>query len=78
MLKFLGKVSDLLRDGMKQNNIAALFYSLGTIGTRKGVILMYQNFITSSLMVTIDQDRFKEPKNVFLCFLPMLQDLCLR
>ncbi|XP_065856647.1 probable CoA ligase CCL10 [Euphorbia lathyris] len=71
LLKLPGEVSDLPRNDVKQNDIAALFYSSGTTGTSKGVILTHRNFIASSLMVTADQDRYKEPKSVFLCFLPM-------
>ncbi|KAB1223522.1 4-coumarate--CoA ligase-like 7 [Morella rubra] len=54
-----------------QSDIAALLYSSGTTGTKKGVILTHRNFIATSLMVTTDQDRYRDPKNVILCVLPM-------
>ncbi|KAE8099657.1 hypothetical protein FH972_017619 [Carpinus fangiana] len=53
------------------SDIAALLYSSGTTGTSKGVILTHKNFIATSLMVTAYQDRHGEPRNVFLCFIPM-------
>ncbi|KAM3689257.1 hypothetical protein ACB098_09G033100 [Castanea mollissima] len=56
---------------VKQTDTAALMYSSGTTGTSKGVILTHKNFIAASLMVPADQDRYSDPKNVFLCFLPM-------
>ncbi|XP_075637786.1 putative CoA ligase CCL10 isoform X1 [Castanea sativa] len=56
---------------VKQTDTAALMYSSGTTGTSKGVILTHRNFIAASLMVPADQDRYGDPKNVFLCFLPM-------
>uniref|UniRef100_A0A2C9V8E9 AMP-dependent synthetase/ligase domain-containing protein n=1 Tax=Manihot esculenta TaxID=3983 RepID=A0A2C9V8E9_MANES len=71
LVQLSGEVSDLPVNDVKQNNVAALFYSSGTTGTSKGVILTHRNFIATSLMVTADQDRYKEPQNVFLCFLPM-------
>ncbi|PON49057.1 4-coumarate-CoA ligase [Parasponia andersonii] len=54
-----------------QADVAALLYSSGTTGTNKGVVLTHKNFITTSLMVPSDQDRYGEPQNVCLCFLPM-------
>ncbi|XP_050243175.1 probable CoA ligase CCL10 isoform X3 [Quercus robur] len=56
---------------VKQSDTAALMYSSGTTGTSKGVILTHRNFIAASLMVPADQDRYGDPRNVFLCFLPM-------
>jgi 4-coumarate--CoA ligase len=65
------RVFDLLAKNVRQNDIAALLYSSGTTGTSKGVILTHKNFIATSLMVTADQDRHGEPRNVLLCFIPM-------
>jgi 4-coumarate--CoA ligase len=65
------RVFDLSAKNVRQSDIAALMYSSGTTGTSKGVILTHKNFIATSLMVTADQDRHGEPRNVFLCFLPM-------
>ncbi|XP_059463366.1 probable CoA ligase CCL10 isoform X1 [Corylus avellana] len=65
------RVFDLSAKNVRQSDIAALLYSSGTTGTSKGVILKHKNFIATSLMVTADQDRHGEPRNVFLCFVPM-------
>ncbi|KAM3689253.1 hypothetical protein ACB098_09G033000 [Castanea mollissima] len=54
-----------------QSDMAALMYSSGTTGKSKGVITMHKNLIATSLMVTADQDRCGDPRNVFLCFVPM-------
>ncbi|KAL5540783.1 hypothetical protein UlMin_042396 [Ulmus minor] len=54
-----------------QTDVAALMYSSGTTGASKGVILTHKNFITTTMMVTADQDRYEELNNVFLCFVPM-------
>ncbi|KAL3839694.1 hypothetical protein ACJIZ3_024285 [Penstemon smallii] len=54
-----------------QSDVAALFYSSGTTGTNKGVILTHKNFIASAMAATSDQEFYKEPRNVFLCFLPL-------
>jgi 4-coumarate--CoA ligase len=62
---------DLPEKTVKQSDTAALLYSSGTTGKSKGVILTHKNFIAMSMMVTADQDRYGEPKNVYLCFLPM-------
>ncbi|TVU48348.1 hypothetical protein EJB05_07982 [Eragrostis curvula] len=59
------------RPPTKQSDTAALLYSSGTTGESKGVILTHRNFISSSTMVTSDQDQRGEGPNVFLCFLPM-------
>ncbi|KAE8099658.1 hypothetical protein FH972_017620 [Carpinus fangiana] len=65
------RVFDLSATNVRQSDIAALLYSSGTTGTSKGVILTHKNFIATSLMVTADQDRHGQPRNVFLCFIPM-------
>jgi 4-coumarate--CoA ligase len=55
-----------------QGDTAALFYSSGTTGESKGVVLTHRNFIAAATMVTSDQDELGEGgRNVFLCFLPM-------
>ncbi|ONM06690.1 4-coumarate--CoA ligase-like 7 [Zea mays] len=54
-----------------QGDTAALFYSSGTTGESKGVVLTHRNFIAAATMVTSDQDELGEGHNVFLCFLPM-------
>ncbi|TVU48352.1 hypothetical protein EJB05_07986, partial [Eragrostis curvula] len=59
------------RPETKQSDTAALLYSSGTTGASKGVILTHGNFISSSTMVTSDQDQRGDGPNVFLCFLPM-------
>ncbi|CAI0474357.1 unnamed protein product [Linum tenue] len=56
---------------VKQSDTAALFYSSGTSGKSKGVVLSHGNFMATSRMVTTDQDELDEPKGVSLCFLPM-------
>ncbi|XP_059428589.1 probable CoA ligase CCL10 [Corylus avellana] len=65
------RLFDLSAKNVRQSDIAALLYSSGTTGTSKGVILTHKNFIATSLMVTADQDRHGEPRNAFLCFVPM-------
>ncbi|KAG2536892.1 4-coumarate--CoA ligase-like 1 [Panicum virgatum] len=54
-----------------QSDTAALFYSSGTTGQSKGVVLTHSNFIAAATMVTSDQDQLGEGRNVLLCFLPM-------
>ncbi|XP_023526195.1 4-coumarate--CoA ligase-like 7 [Cucurbita pepo subsp. pepo] len=71
LIKNSGDVSDLPVSEVGQSDVAALLYSSGTTGISKGVILTHRNFITTSLMVTHDQDLLGDPRNVFLCFLPM-------
>lgn len=56
---------------IKQSETAALLYSSGTTGANKGVVLTHRNFITAALMATADQETDGEPRNTFLCFLPM-------
>ncbi|TVU46367.1 hypothetical protein EJB05_05896, partial [Eragrostis curvula] len=55
----------------RQSDTAALFYSSGTTGESKGVVLTHGNFIAAATMVTSDQDERGEGGHVFLCFLPM-------
>ncbi|OEL27553.1 4-coumarate--CoA ligase-like 1 [Dichanthelium oligosanthes] len=59
------------RPPTRQSDTAALFYSSGTTGESKGVVLTHRNFIAAATMVTSDQDDLGEGHNVFLCFLPM-------
>lgn len=60
-----------------QTDVAALLYSSGTTGTSKEVVITHRNFIATSLMVTSDQEVYCDPKNVFLCFLPLYHIFCL-
>ncbi|XP_059427900.1 probable CoA ligase CCL10 [Corylus avellana] len=62
---------DFSTKNVRQSDAAALLYSSGTTGTSKGVILTHKNFIATSLMMTADQDQHGEPRNMFLCFMPM-------
>lgn len=57
---------------------AALIYSSDTTGVNKGVVLTHMNFISSSVMVMMEQDARGEAPNVWLCFLPMfhISGLC--
>ncbi|XP_047070178.1 4-coumarate--CoA ligase-like 1 [Lolium rigidum] len=59
------------RPATRQSDTAALFYSSGTTGESKGVILTHRNFIAASTMATSDQDQRGEGANVCLCFVPM-------
>ncbi|XP_034577174.1 4-coumarate--CoA ligase-like 1 [Setaria viridis] len=59
------------RPPTRQSDTAALFYSSGTTGESKGVVLTHGNFIAAAAMVTSDQDERGEGRNVLLCFLPM-------
>ncbi|KAG6425263.1 hypothetical protein SASPL_115690 [Salvia splendens] len=54
-----------------QNDAAAIFYSSGTTGASKGVVLTHKNIMTSAMMMASDQELNRESRNVFLCFLPM-------
>ncbi|TKV92783.1 hypothetical protein SEVIR_9G183000v4 [Setaria viridis] len=59
------------RPPTRQSDTAALFYSSGTTGVSKGVVLTHGNFIAALTTATSDQDELGEGRNVFLCFLPM-------
>ncbi|PUZ38178.1 hypothetical protein GQ55_9G176400 [Panicum hallii var. hallii] len=59
------------RPPTRQSDTAALFYSSGTTGVSKGVVLSHGNFIAAVTAATSDQDELGEERNVFLCFLPM-------
>ena len=54
-----------------QSDMVALMYLSGMTGMSKGVITTHKNLIETSLMVTVNQDRYGDPRNVFLCFVPM-------
>ncbi|MQL78753.1 hypothetical protein Taro_011190 [Colocasia esculenta] len=71
LLESVGDASGFVPPPVRQTDIAALFYSSGTTGANKGVVLTHRNFISVSLMVTADQDRLGDPPHVSLCFLPM-------
>ncbi|RCV42049.1 LOW QUALITY PROTEIN: hypothetical protein SETIT_9G184000v2 [Setaria italica] len=60
-----------------QSDTAALFYSSGTTGESKGVVLTHGNFIAAATGATSDQDELGEGRNVFLCFLPMFHIYCM-
>ncbi|XP_050382881.1 probable CoA ligase CCL10 [Argentina anserina] len=71
LITISNSISDLPVVSVTHSDVAALMYSSGTTGKSKGVILTHRNFITASLMMTSDQDHYREPKHVFLCFVPM-------
>nr|XP_043610087.1 4-coumarate--CoA ligase-like 7 [Erigeron canadensis] len=54
-----------------QTDVAAILYSSGTTGLSKGVVLTHKGIIAASLMVTADQEMYKEGKSVFLCVVPL-------
>ena len=54
-----------------QDDAAAIFYSSGTTGASKGVVLTHKNIMASAMMMTSDQELNRESRNVLLCFLPM-------
>jgi 4-coumarate--CoA ligase len=62
---------------LRQSDTAALFYSSGTSGQSKGVVLTHGNFIAAATAATSDQDELGEGRNVFLCFLPMFHIYCM-
>ncbi|XP_058082185.1 probable CoA ligase CCL7 [Magnolia sinica] len=66
-----GPLPDLPSVPVRQSDTAALFYSSGTTGISKGVILTHRNFISAALMTVADQENDGEGRNTFLCFLPM-------
>ncbi|XP_043700802.1 probable CoA ligase CCL7 [Telopea speciosissima] len=66
-----GAVLELPKSSIKQTDTAALLYSSGTTGTSKGVVLTHRNFISTSLIMTADQDFAGDMHNISLCFLPM-------
>lgn len=57
-------------DVASQDDVAAIMYSSGTTGKSKGVVLTHRNIIAASMMMTFDQDRHGEGKNVFLMIVP--------
>ncbi|XP_039783600.1 4-coumarate--CoA ligase-like 1 [Panicum virgatum] len=59
------------RPPTRQSDTAALFYSSGTTGVSKGVVVTHGNFVAAATAATSDQDELGEGRNVFLCFLPM-------
>ncbi|KAK6942762.1 AMP-dependent synthetase/ligase [Dillenia turbinata] len=64
-------ITEFPKTETKQSDVAALFYSSGTTGVSKGVVLTHRNFIAAGIMAVSDQDFYGEKKNVFMCFLPM-------
>nr|ABR18186.1 unknown [Picea sitchensis] len=56
---------------IKQTDTAALFYSSGTTGINKAVVLTHKNFMAAALMMTSDQELKGERHLTFLCLLPM-------
>ncbi|CAH1442026.1 unnamed protein product [Lactuca virosa] len=51
--------------------VAAILYSSGTTGLSKGVVLTHRSIIATALMVTSDQEFYKEGRSVFLCVVPL-------
>ncbi|CAL1385928.1 unnamed protein product [Linum trigynum] len=71
LIKSAEAETELPEAEVKQSSAAALFYSSGTGGKSKGVLLSHGNFIATAAMVTADQEAYSEAKEVLLCFLPM-------
>ncbi|XVE79811.1 hypothetical protein DITRI_Ditri14bG0086200 [Diplodiscus trichospermus] len=71
LLDLAGDVTEFPTVSIKQTDTAALLYSSGTTGVSKGVVLTHRNFISSALMVTMDQELAGDMHRVFLCPLPM-------
>ncbi|XP_023744862.1 probable CoA ligase CCL7 [Lactuca sativa] len=76
----LGNFSDLvakssnhaaLSPSVYQSDVAAILYSSGTTGLSKGVVLTHRSIIATALMVTSDQEFYKEGRSVFLCVVPL-------
>lgn len=61
----------VLSPSVSQYDVAAILYSSGTTGLSKGVVLTHRSIIATALMVTSDQEFYKEGKSVFLCVVPL-------
>ncbi|CAL4934510.1 unnamed protein product [Urochloa decumbens] len=55
----------------RQSDTAALFYSSGTTGLSKGVVLTNGNFAAAMAALDEEEEHGEGRRNVFLCFLPM-------
>ncbi|PWA42276.1 AMP-dependent synthetase/ligase, AMP-binding enzyme C-terminal domain protein [Artemisia annua] len=60
-----------LGENVNIDDMAAILYSSGTTGLSKGVVLTHKSIITTSLMMTADQETYDEGKCVFLCVVPL-------